>query len=101
MNARVSRAPTPSPASMSILRLLDLSSAPSLRVLNRCLNSRSRPPLTPEATSAPPPTNNGSSTPTQAQQNYAHGRMNYVALEEAHNAATMVPSTSLVNSIPS
>jgi hypothetical protein len=34
---------------------------------NSCPNPRSRPPLTLEATSAPPPTHNGSSTPTQAQ----------------------------------
>jgi hypothetical protein len=35
--------------------------------VNSCPNPRSRIPLTPEATSAPPPTCNGSSTPTQAQ----------------------------------
>jgi hypothetical protein len=34
---------------------------------NSCPNPRSRPPLTPKATSVPPPTRNGSSTPTQAQ----------------------------------
>jgi hypothetical protein len=33
---------------------------------NSCPNPRSRPPLTPEATLTPPPTRNGSSTPTQA-----------------------------------
>jgi hypothetical protein len=38
---------------------------------NSCPNPHSRPPLTSEATSAPPPTRNGSSNPTQAQQNYA------------------------------
>jgi hypothetical protein len=37
-NTRVSRAPTPCPASTSILHLLALSSAPSLRVFNRSLN---------------------------------------------------------------
>jgi hypothetical protein len=68
---------------------------------NSCPNSRSRPRLPPEATSAPPPTRNGSSTPAQAQQNYARGRVNQVALEEAHNATTMVPGTSLINSISS
>jgi hypothetical protein len=62
-------------------------------------NPRSRPPLTTEATLAPPPTRNGSSTPTQAQQNYARERVNQVAMEEAQNATTMVPGTSLVNSI--
>jgi hypothetical protein len=63
-------------------------------------NQRSRPPLTLEATSAPPPTRNGSSTLTQAQQNYTRGRVNQVAMEEAQNATTMVPDTSLVNFIP-
>jgi hypothetical protein len=45
---------------------------------NLCPNPRSRPPLTSEATSSPPPTHNGSSTPTQAQQNYAGGRVNVI-----------------------
>jgi hypothetical protein len=61
---------------------------------NSCPNPRSRPPLTPEATSAPPPTRNGSSTPTQAQQNSAQGRVNQVAMEEAQNATTMLPGIS-------
>jgi hypothetical protein len=68
---------------------------------NSCPNPRSRPPLTPEATLAPPPTCNGSSTPTQAQQNYARGRVNQVAMEEAQNNSTMMHGTSLINSIPS
>jgi hypothetical protein len=42
MNARVSRAPTPGPTSMSILHLLDLSSAPSLRVFIRCLDRQAK-----------------------------------------------------------
>jgi hypothetical protein len=37
-SARISRAPTLVLASMSILRLLDLSFAPSLKVFNGCLN---------------------------------------------------------------
>jgi hypothetical protein len=66
---------------------------------NSCPNPHSRPPLTTEATSTPLPTHNGSSTLTQAQQKYARGRVNQVAMEEAKNAATMVPSTSLINYI--
>jgi hypothetical protein len=66
---------------------------------NSWLNPPLRPPLTPKATSAPPPTHNGSSTPAQAEQNYARGRVNQVALEEAQNTASMVPDTSLVKSI--
>jgi hypothetical protein len=61
---------------------------------NSCPNPRSHPPLTPEATSAPPPTRNGSSTPDKAQQNCARGRVNQVAMGEAQNATTMLPSTS-------
>jgi hypothetical protein len=68
---------------------------------NSCPNPCARPPLTPDATSAPPPNHNGSSTPTQAQQNCARGRVNQVTMEEAHNAPTMVPSTSFINSIMS
>jgi hypothetical protein len=60
-----------------------------------CPNPRSRPPLTLEATLAPPPNRNGRSTPTQAQQNYAQGRVNQMSMEEAHNVPTLVPSTSL------
>jgi hypothetical protein len=66
---------------------------------NSCPNPRSCPPLTPQATSAPPPTRNGSSTPTQAQQNYARGRVNQVTIEEAQNASTMDYGTSLINYI--
>jgi hypothetical protein len=61
---------------------------------NSCPNPRSRPPLTPEATSAPPPTRNGSSTPTQAQQNYAQGRVNQMSMEEAQNVPNVVPGIS-------
>jgi hypothetical protein len=48
-----------------------------------------------------PSTYNGSSTPTQAQQNYARGRVNQVAMEEIQNVITMMSGTSLMNSIPS
>jgi hypothetical protein len=61
---------------------------------NSCPNPRSCPPLTPEATSAPPPTYNASSPLTQAQQNSARGRVNQMVVEEARNATTMLPGTS-------
>jgi hypothetical protein len=48
----------------------------------------------PEATSAPPRTRNGSSTPTQAHQNYAQGRVNQMSVEEAQNIPNVVPGTS-------
>jgi hypothetical protein len=60
---------------------------------------RSRPSLTPEATLAPPPNHNGSSTLTQAEHNYAQGRVNQMSMEEAQNVPTVVPGTSLINSI--
>jgi hypothetical protein len=66
---------------------------------NSCPNPCSHPSLTLEATSAPPLTCNGSSTPTQAQQNSARGRVNQVAVEEAQNTLIMVPGTSLIKSI--
>jgi hypothetical protein len=47
------------------------------------------------------PSRNGDSTPTQAQQNYAQGRVNQVTMEEAQNALITEPGTSLVKSIPS
>jgi hypothetical protein len=68
---------------------------------NSCPNPRTQPPSTSEATSAPPPIHNGSSTPTQAQQNYTQGRVNKEAMEETQDTSTMVHGTSLVNSIPS
>jgi hypothetical protein len=68
---------------------------------NSCPNPHSRPPLKLEATSAPPPTRNRSSTPTQAQQNSARGRVNQVAVKEAQNTLIMVHGTSLNKSIPS
>jgi hypothetical protein len=45
------------------------------------------------------PNRNGGTTSAQAQQNYAEGRVNQVTMLEAQDAATMVPGTSLVNSI--
>jgi hypothetical protein len=67
----------------------------ALQCPNRCRSS------TPTQGMTTPPNRNGSSTPTQAQQNYAGGRVNQVAMEKAQNAPTMVHGTSLINSIPS
>jgi hypothetical protein len=66
---------------------------------NRCPSRRQS--STPTPGMAAPPTHNGCSTPVQAQQNYAHERVNQVTMEEAQNAATVVSGTSLVNSIMS
>jgi hypothetical protein len=64
---------------------------------NRCPSRRKSSTPTP-AMPTPPPNYNGSSTPAQAQQNYAQGRVNQMSMEEAQNVPTVVPSTS--QSIP-
>jgi hypothetical protein len=64
---------------------------------NRCPTRRKS--STPTLGTPASPNHNGSSTPTQAQQNYAQGRVNQVAMEEAPNTLTMEPDTSLINSI--
>jgi hypothetical protein len=62
---------------------------------NRCKSSNPTPEM------PAPPSRNGDSTPTQAQQNCAQGRVNQVTMEEAQNAQIMERGTSLVKSIPS
>jgi hypothetical protein len=61
-----------------------------------CPNLRSRPPPTPTSNSAPPSNRNGNSSPVQSRQNYAQGRVNQLAMEEAQNA--LMNGTFLVNS---
>jgi hypothetical protein len=61
---------------------------------------RSRP-STPTHGMTAPPTRNGSSTLTQAQENYAEGRVNQVTMEEAQKVSTMEPGTRRINPIPS
>jgi hypothetical protein len=46
-----------------------------------------------------PPSRNGDSTPTQAQQNYAQMRVNQVTMEEARNALIIESGASLIKSI--
>jgi hypothetical protein len=64
---------------------------------NHCPTQRKSSTTTPGMPTLP--NRNGSSTPTQAQQNYAQGRVNQVIMEESYNGLTMEPGTSLVNSI--
>jgi hypothetical protein len=59
-------------------------------------NPCSHPPLTPTSNSKPPLNCNGMSSPVQARQNYAQGRFNQLAMEEAQNAP--MNGTSLINS---
>jgi hypothetical protein len=61
-----------------------------------CPNPRSRPPLTPTPNSAPPLNRNGNSNSVQGRQNYAQGRVNQLAMEEAQNAP--MNGTFLINS---
>jgi hypothetical protein len=61
-----------------------------------CPNTRSRPPLTPTPNSALPPNHNGNSSPVQSKQNHAQGRVNQLAMEEAHNA--LMNGIFLINS---
>jgi hypothetical protein len=65
---------------------------------NRCPDRRKSSTPTP-GTPALPSSHNGSSTPIQAQQNYTQGRVHQVAMEEAQNATTILPDTSLINCI--
>jgi hypothetical protein len=58
-------------------------------------NPRSCPPPTPTSNSEPPLNCNGNSILVQARQNYAQGRFNQLAMEEAQN--TPMNGTSLVN----
>jgi hypothetical protein len=58
------------------------------RCPSRCQSS------TPTLGTHAPLNHNGSSTLTQAQQNYARGRLNQVITEEAQNTPTMVSDTS-------
>jgi hypothetical protein len=66
-SARVNRAPTPGPASISILRLLDLPSTPSHRVLNECLNQLEKDLSPPQQQMIPCP--NLFQTPNSENQN--------------------------------
>jgi hypothetical protein len=48
---------------------------------NQCPNPRSHPP--PIAASTPAPTRGANSIPVATRQNYVHGKVNHVAVEEA------------------
>jgi hypothetical protein len=62
---------------------------------NRCLNSCTR--VSQFAIATPALTHGANSVPVTAKQNYAHGRVNHVALEEAHEAPDVVISMFLIN----
>jgi hypothetical protein len=62
---------------------------------NRCPNSRPR--VNPPVAAAPAPTRGANSVPIVAKQNYARGRVNHVAVEEAQEAHAVVIGMFLVN----
>ncbi|WP_428740111.1 hypothetical protein, partial [Sulfurimonas sp.] len=62
---------------------------------NRCPNSCTRVNQPAIATSAP--THGANSIPVAAKQNYAHGRVNHVVVEEAQEAPDVVIGMLLIN----
>jgi hypothetical protein len=64
---------------------------------NQCPNPRSRPP--PTAASTPAPTRGANSVPVAARQNYVHGKVNHVAVEEAQEAPDVVIGTLSINDL--
>jgi hypothetical protein len=55
---------------------------------NRCPNSH--PHTNPPVATTPAPTHGANSVPVAAKQNYVHGKVNQVAVEEAEEAPDMV-----------
>jgi hypothetical protein len=62
---------------------------------NRCPNPRTR--VNQPVIATPAPTHGANSIPVAAKQNYAHGRVNYVAVKEAQEAPDVVIGIVLVN----
>jgi hypothetical protein len=62
---------------------------------NRCPNPR--PCLNQPATTTPAPTRGANSARVAARQNYAHGRVNHVAVEEAQQAPDVVICMFFIN----
>jgi hypothetical protein len=64
---------------------------------NQCPNSRNGPSLT--TASTPAPTRGANSISVAARQNYVHGKVNHVAVEEAQEAPDVVISTFFINDL--
>jgi hypothetical protein len=62
---------------------------------NQCPNLHNRPPQI--IVSTPTPTRGANSIPIAARQNYVHGKVNHVAVEEAQEAPDVVISTFFIN----
>jgi hypothetical protein len=62
---------------------------------NRC--PKSHPRVNPPVAATPVPTHGANFVPVAAKQNYARGRVNHVAVEEAQEAPDVVIGIFLVN----
>jgi hypothetical protein len=62
---------------------------------NQCPNLHIHPPQT--VVSTPAPTHGANSIPVAARQNYAHGKVNHVAVEEAQESPYVVIDIFFVN----
>jgi hypothetical protein len=62
---------------------------------NQCPNPRNRPPQT--AMSTPAPTHGANFVPVAARQNYVHGMVNHVVVEEAQEAPNVIIGMFFVN----
>jgi hypothetical protein len=64
---------------------------------NQCPNPRNHPPSA--AASTPAPTRGANSVPVAARQNFVHGKVNHVTVEEAQEALDVVIGTFSVNDL--
>jgi hypothetical protein len=64
---------------------------------NQCPNPCNRPPSA--AVSTPTPTRGANSIPVAARQNFIHGKVNHVTVEEAQEAPDLVIGTFSVNDL--
>jgi hypothetical protein len=64
---------------------------------NQCPNPCNRPPLA--AASTPAPTRGVNSVPIAARQNFVHGKVNHVTVEEAQEAPDVVIGTFSINDL--
>jgi hypothetical protein len=64
---------------------------------NRCPNSRPR--TNPSVATTPAPTYEANSVLVTAKQNYVHGKVNHIAVEEAQEAPNVVIGMFFINDI--
>jgi hypothetical protein len=61
----------------------------------QCPSQHNHPPQT--AMSTPTPTRGANSVPVAARENYVHGKVNHIAVEEAQEAPDVVMGTFFIN----